>query len=27
MAEFARAHSNDRVKIDHGLHPVELTLR
>jgi hypothetical protein len=26
-AEFARVHSNGRVKIDHGLHPAELTLR
>jgi len=26
VAEFARAHSNGRVKIDHGLHPAELTL-
>jgi hypothetical protein len=25
-AKFARAHSNDRVKIDHGLHPAVLTL-
>jgi len=24
---FARVHSNGRVKIDHGLHPAELTLR
>jgi hypothetical protein len=26
-AKFARAHSNGRVKIDHGLHPAELTLK
>jgi len=25
--EFARVHSNGRVKTDHGLHPAELTLR
>jgi hypothetical protein len=26
FAEFACGHSNDRMKIDHGLHPVDLTL-